>query len=214
MEDKITPQWEHSYLFSLFEQYNYHAPTRPWEMHCRDDNGIRNCAWQMKAFHYWWILQQCRDTGEIGLALNIDNLPFCLHVDNREGFGHIFCQHTSEHLLFNDEQFPLIIASAFIPYYPCDTENSRCDGLEVAKGIDILSRTLKHGGVLIAAIMDETGPLHEGRSLRESSQFTHAWTSKQFERTVLQNINSEIWEIEEYDTFHNDMAFNLVLEKK
>lgn len=207
-------QYDHEYLYSLFPDYDYRNPIRPWELHCRDNDGIRNCAWQMKAFHYWWIKNRCEKTGEIGLAFNIDNLPFCLHVDNRDGFGHIFCQHTSEHLLFNDGQFPLVITSAFIPYFPCDIENSRCDGLEVTQGIDTLSRILKQDGVLIAAIMDETGPLHEGRSLRESSQFTHAWTAKNFERSILKNISSEIWEIEEFDTFHNDMSFNIVLRKK
>ena len=207
-------QYDHQYLFDLYPNYDYNAPTRPWEIHCRDNDGIRNCAWQMKSFHYWWIARQCVDSGEIGLSINIDNLPFCVHVDSRKGNGHIFASYDSIHKQFNGEKFSLIIASAFIPYYPCESGTPKCNGTEVAKGLDNLATLLKPSGVLIAAIMDETGPMNEGRSLRDSSYFTHAWTVRQFEKAVLGNIDGDLWGVDEFDTMKNDMSFNLVLRKK
>ena len=207
-------QYDHQYLFDLYPQYNYNAPTRPWAIHCRDNDGIRNCAWQMKAFHYFWLLKMCQDSGEIGLSINIDNLPFCIHADSRPGNGHIFTSLPSIHKLFNGEKFPLIVASALIPYYPCENNTPKCDGAEVARGLDDLATLLKPSGVLIAAIMDETGPMNEGRSLRDSSYFTHAWTSRQFEKAILGNISGELFDIEEFDTMKNDLSFNFVLRKK
>lgn len=206
--------WEHDYLKSAFPQYDYNNPTKPWEIHTRDSDGIRNCAWQMKSFHYWWIVEQCEKTGEIGLSINIDNLPFCFHVDNREDNGHIFVHHNSIYKQFNREKFPLIVASALIPYSPCVSGVPKCDGTEVAKEIDKLASLLKPSGVLIAAILDETGPRNEGRSLKESSGFQHAWTASQFERTVLKEIKDDLWNVDEFDTFKSDMSFNLVLRKR
>ena len=208
-------QWEHEYLFQLFPQYDYNNPKRPWDLHCRDSTGIRNCAWQMKAFHYWWVMKQCHETGEVGLAINIENIPFCVMADNRESAGHVFAQHGSVHKLFNGNKFPLVIASAVIPFYPCASSNPQnCEGPEVANIIHSLATTLKPDGVLIAAVMDDTGPRHEGRSLKDSAQFTHTWTAKQFERSVLAKIDTAILEVQEFDTLRNDMSYNVVLRKK
>ena len=214
MENYLTAPYSHPYLLDLFPSYDYRTPTRPWEINCRNNDGIRNCAWQMKSFHYWWIGEKCFKTGEIGLSINIDNLPFCIHTDNRRDNGHSFASLNSIYKLFTREKFPLIIASAFIPYFPCSAEIPRCEGREVAKAIDMLAGLLSPSGVLIGAIMDESGPLHEGRSLKESSHFVHAWTVRQFSRSILDNLDGSLWIIEEFDTFKNDMAFNLVLRKK
>lgn len=212
--DSIVDSFHHQYLWSMFPGYDYRSPTEAWKIHCRDNDGIRNCAWQMKAFHYWWIMKLCRKTGEVGLSINIDSLPFCVRIDNRHQSGHIFCAPPSAHKQFHSEKFPLVVASAFVPYFPCDNGTSRCEGVEVAKGIDNLARIVKPNGVVIAAVMDETGPRSEGRSLKESGNFVHTWTTKQYEKSVLNNLSRDIFEIEEFDTFKNDLSFNMVLRKK
>lgn len=206
--------WSHSYLESMFEEYDYNNPKQPWKIHCRDSDGIRNGAWQMKCFHFWWIIEQCLKTGEIGLAIDMDNLPFCLFAHRSPDCGHLPFDGAFPYGTFNSGKFPLVVASAAIPYYPCETGNPRCDGREVAKGINDLSYLVKPKGALIAAIMDETGPRHEGRSLRGSSQFAHAWTVKEFGENVLGGVDASLWEVEEFDTFKNDLSFNVVLRRK
>lgn len=209
-------QFDHSYLKDgvAFKDYDYNNPLESWKVNSREPNGITLCAWQMKAFHYFWIMKQCRVTGEIGLTINMENVPFCLYVDDRHGAGHIFCALSSVHKLFTSNKFPLVIASALIPYLPCSSSGKRCDGIEIAGEIDKLANIVAPSGVLIAALMDELGPKHEGRSLVESAGNTHAWTVPQFEKHILGNINSHVWDVEEFDTLKNDMSFNVVLRRK
>lgn len=213
-----TADWNHHYLFDLFPIYNYNNPTKPWLVNSRDQDGIRYCAWQMKAFHYWWIIEKCYKTGEIGLAINIDNLPFCLQVSTQAGSGHVFSDvdldvfwKAYEH---GGKKFPLLVASSLIPYYPCGKQSPKCDGSEMASVVNEMASYVEKGGVLIAAIMDETGPMHEGKSLRETVKYQHAWTVKNFEKNVLNGLDNAIWNVEEFDTFKSDMAYNVVLRRK
>lgn len=214
-ENKNPTGWHRPYIESQFKGYDYRSPERPWELHCANKDGIRNCAWQMRAFHLWWILEKCQETGEIGLAVNMEDHPLCLGVHTEKNKGHLFSHYNSIHKVLEKESFPLIIASAVIPAIECiGTNPRRCDGLEIVEHVKNWSTLLKPGGVIIAAILDNTGPTEEGRTLLEHAQYNHAWTVKQFERYLLPVIVDKTpLGVREFDTLKNGLAFNLVLEK-
>lgn len=215
MEELYNEKWNYPYVFDMFEGYDYRNPEEAWKIHCGDKEGIRNSTWQMKAFHYWWIVEQCRKTGEIGLAIDVYAHPFCFNVHSKRGSGHIWSHLNSIHKVLEPGFFPLIIASAAIPAIECEASPGvKCSGLEITKYIQQWSILLKSNGVLIAAILDNAGPLTEGRSLVEHDTYKHAWTAKQFERNILPVIRGdETFEVEEFDSLKSGMGFNLVLRK-
>jgi hypothetical protein len=204
--------YSRNYLLEAFNNYDYHNATRPWENNYRAENGLRNCAWQMQAFHYFWCEKQCKEEGLTALSLNIPNLPHCNLVSNEPGVGQFFCDFTSVHRLVNPKSFPLIIASAAISFLLCDKEGY-CDGSEVAKTMKDWMSILKPGGILAAVIMDEKLAFHEGRTMKGQNNMTHTWTAIQFERAVLSQLVDTV-EIVEYDSFHNGCSFNMVLMPK
>lgn len=206
--------FDRPYLLAEFPGYDYNNPVHPWDMDINKPDGPRNCAWQMQAFHYYWCLRQCKEDAEIGLSLDIPNLPHCFLVSSQPNQGHIgsgAMALESIDMVIQPRSFKLIVASSALQKITC-AASARCDNGDARTILKRWITLLRPGGVLIAALMDENFSAKNGRDLKDTG-WTHTWSPRTFESRILRPIAEEHLETLEFDTFKNGMSFNVVLQR-
>lgn len=203
-------------LLDLFPNYEYWNPTEPWRIDYRRSNTI--APQQIQAFHYYWATRMGQN-GHLGLSFFTPNLPHCLCVDS-EYKSDVHCVLDPERNIefFQQPRFALIVGSAAIPLLYCYSQygphaQQPCSGKEIIPILQEWAKVLFPGGILIAAIIDNTHSFQQGWDLQQKGGYRHVWTSAQFYDIILTKID-QTFEIVEFDTFHNHFAFNVVLKKR
>lgn len=205
--------WRRPAIEDQFPDYDYHNGNAPHIIDYRTKLGREQVVLQLQAFHYYWCLKQCRDSGEIGLSLGTPGLPYCMTVlPEKDRGGHVFNKSDSVHLVLEKETFPLVLASAAVPTLPCTGIRGTCTGSELVSTIRRWLGLLKPGGILAAIILDEKYAKEAGGSLLEVASFQHTWTAARFLRYVLEPLGAGV-ELEEFDALKNNFAFDCVLRK-
>jgi len=212
-------------LLEHFPEFDYRKPQEPWRVSARANGSL--AVSQIQAFHYHWALAAAR-SGHIGLAIGMEDLPFCLHV----GIGQTLSNEKS-HLVVAEPfdicrtlhtgRFSFVVVSRLLSMVSCNVASTiperiraRCSGSELIAPLRILSNLLLDGGVLIGAVLDEQHLMNiRGSGAIESYGFQHTWSAEGFERNILSELLTvSNLELIEFDTLQNDLAFNFVVAKK
>lgn len=208
----------HETVQDYFFDFDYNKPNGDRDILCDMRNPDNMVGHQQRAFSIFWAIKQCSPL-DLGLDLGSHKglSPYCIHVDLYYGNGKphpyyggecptdVLCD-AGKLNVFPSNAFPLVVSNHSIEHMPAIGDAGIIDML-----CNQWLRVLRPGGI-IAMVIPDNDSFDVMASDRDHK---HAWGHSNFKERILGAVMKQTGaELLEYNTFHNNFSFNIVLRKK
>lgn len=209
----------HKEVLEHFPGYDYNNPAGDRSVLCDFRNPRNQVGQQQRAFSIFWALRQC-DAMNLGLDLGSPRglTPYCFHVDLwGNGQAHpIYGGRYCSDVVMDASQLSPIFPDDSLPYITSNhsLEHMGPHGCADSMTVKILCgwiRALRAGGILAMVIPDNDC----FDVLKSDKDHKNAWGHSDFRRRVLDEVLQATGaELVEYDSFHNNFSFNVVVRRR